>query len=275
MQTGILAGSRRSRRCSTAARSSPARPLDADQIQPASLDLRLGAQGLSRARELPARAGHTRRRQARPAEAARDRPRPTARCWRPAASTSCRCSKAWSCRPTISASANPKSSTGRLDIFTRVMTDHGQEFDKIPAGYTGPLYLEVSPRTFPIVVRTGSRLSQIRFRDGNALLSRSRAAWRCTTPRRWSPPSTPNISGGGIALSIDLAGDERRPGRLSRQAPHRPSSTSTSAPPTTCSISGSRSTTAARGELDPRSRRVLHPRVARGGARAARSTPPR
>ena len=56
------------------------------------------------------------------------------------------------------------------------MTDRGQEFDKIPAGYAGPLYLEVSPRTFPIVVRTGSRLSQIRFRKGNALLSESRAA---------------------------------------------------------------------------------------------------
>ncbi len=71
----------------------------------------------------------------------------------------------------MSASANPKSSTGRLDIFTRVITDHAQEFDKIPAGYSGPLYLEISPRTFPIVVRQGSRLSQIRFRFGNALLT--------------------------------------------------------------------------------------------------------
>src|SRR5690606_28853686 len=71
----------------------------------------------------------------------------------------------------ISASANPKSSTGRLDIFTRVLSDRGHEFDKIGVGYRGPLYLEVSPRTFPIVVRTGSRLSQIRFRTGNAVLS--------------------------------------------------------------------------------------------------------
>jgi dCTP deaminase len=108
---------------------------------------------------------------------------------------------------TISASANPKSSTGRLDIFTRVMTDHGQEFDKIAAGYHGPLYLEVSPRTFPIVARTGSRLSQIRFRTGHAVLSESelldlhRAQMLVAT-------EPPNISGGGIALSIDLAGDE-------------------------------------------------------------------
>ncbi len=70
----------------------------------------------------------------------------------------------------IAASANPKSSTGRLDVFTRVITDSARAFDKMPEGYSGPLYLEVSPRTFPILVRTGSRLSQIRFRRGNALL---------------------------------------------------------------------------------------------------------
>ncbi|OQM73785.1 2'-deoxycytidine 5'-triphosphate deaminase [Manganibacter manganicus] len=107
----------------------------------------------------------------------------------------------------ISASANPKSSTGRLDIFTRVMTDHGQEFDKIAAGYHGQLYLEVSPRTFPIVARAGSRLSQIRFRTGSALLSESELLdlHRAQTLVATEPA---NVSGGGIALSIDLAGDE-------------------------------------------------------------------
>lgn len=107
----------------------------------------------------------------------------------------------------ISASANPKSSTGRLDIFTRVMTDHGREFDKIPAGYSGPLYLEVSPRTFPIVVRSGSRLSQIRFRTGHALLTESEVEvlHREETLVATDPP---NISGGGIALSIDLSGEK-------------------------------------------------------------------
>ncbi|RVC69403.1 2'-deoxycytidine 5'-triphosphate deaminase, partial [Mesorhizobium sp. M2A.F.Ca.ET.046.02.1.1] len=107
----------------------------------------------------------------------------------------------------VSASANPKSSTGRLDIFTRVMTDRGHEFDKIAAGYHGPLYLEVSPRTFPIVVRAGSRLSQIRFRIGNAVLSESqlRDLHRAEMLVATEPP---NISGGGIALSIDLDGDK-------------------------------------------------------------------
>ncbi len=106
----------------------------------------------------------------------------------------------------ISASANPKSSTGRLDIFTRVMTDRGREFDKIAAGYRGPLYIEVSPRTFPIVVRTGSRLSQIRFRRGNALLTEAEIG-ALHASETLVASERPNISGSGIALSIDLEGD--------------------------------------------------------------------
>lgn len=108
---------------------------------------------------------------------------------------------------TMSASANPKSSTGRLDIFTRVITDYAQEFDKIPAGYSGPLYLEISPRTFPIVVRRGSRLSQIRFRTGNAVLSEPELL-QLHEAETLVASREPNISGGGIALSIDLTGDK-------------------------------------------------------------------
>jgi dCTP deaminase len=107
----------------------------------------------------------------------------------------------------MSASANPKSSTGRLDIFTRVITDYAQEFDKIPAGYSGQLYLEISPRTFPIVVREGSRLSQIRFRIGNALLGEPELLQLHETETLIAS-TRPNISGGGIALSIDLSGDK-------------------------------------------------------------------
>ena len=66
----------------------------------------------------------------------------------------------------ISAAANPKSSTGRLDVFTRVIADGVSAFDQVPAGYNGPLYAEICPQTFPIIVRRGSRLSQIRFRQG-------------------------------------------------------------------------------------------------------------
>jgi dCTP deaminase len=66
----------------------------------------------------------------------------------------------------LSAATNPKSSTGRLDVFTRVIADGVSAFDQIPAGYTGPLFAEICPQTFPVVVRKGSRLSQIRFRAG-------------------------------------------------------------------------------------------------------------
>lgn len=66
----------------------------------------------------------------------------------------------------IHGAANPKSSTGRIDVFTRVIIDGAQSFDQIPAGYHGPLWAEISPCTFSILVRTGTRLSQVRLRRG-------------------------------------------------------------------------------------------------------------
>src|SRR6201990_420557 len=72
--------------------------------------------------------------------------------------------------PNIFAAANPKSSTGRLDVFTRVIADGTRRFDMIGAGYHGPLYAEISPKTFPVLLREGSRLSQIRFRVGHPTL---------------------------------------------------------------------------------------------------------
>jgi len=71
----------------------------------------------------------------------------------------------------ISARTNPKSSTGRLDIFTRVITDYSHRFEEIVPGYSGKLYLEVVPKSFPIRVRTGQRLNQLRIRHGFSLLS--------------------------------------------------------------------------------------------------------
>ena len=71
----------------------------------------------------------------------------------------------------ISGLANPKSSTGRLDVFTRLIVDNSQEFETIPEGYSGPMYIEISPRTFSIVVRTGTRLNQLRFGLGNFSIS--------------------------------------------------------------------------------------------------------
>lgn len=66
-----------------------------------------------------------------------------------------------------SAKANPKSTTGRLDVFTRLIVDFGQEFETVPSGYRGPLYVEVVPRTFDVRVRTGARLNQLRVARGS------------------------------------------------------------------------------------------------------------
>jgi dCTP deaminase len=70
----------------------------------------------------------------------------------------------------VSARANPKSSTGRIDVFVRVICDGADRFDEIPSGYEGPLWVEIVPLTFPVRVRTGSRLAQLRFRVGDARL---------------------------------------------------------------------------------------------------------
>ena len=71
----------------------------------------------------------------------------------------------------VTAMANPKSSTGRLDIFTRLICDYATEFESVAGGYTGPLYAEISPRTFSVLVRAGSRLSQLRLRQGASAVS--------------------------------------------------------------------------------------------------------
>ena len=68
--------------------------------------------------------------------------------------------------PGVSGRANPKSSTGRIDVFTRLVTNRGKTFDDIATGYSGPLWLEISPRTFSIFVRPGDRLAQLRLRRG-------------------------------------------------------------------------------------------------------------
>ncbi len=107
--------------------------------------------------------------------------------------------------PAISASTNPKSSTGRLDVFTRVIADGVSAFDQIPGGYSGPLYAEICPQTFPIVARKGSKLTQIRFRAGDPRETDAGLAelHACDT---LVSGATVDIND-GIALSVDLVGD--------------------------------------------------------------------
>src|SRR3954468_11537554 len=178
------------------------RPLDAGQVQPASLDLRLGETAYRvRASFLPGPDTIVEQRLARLklhqfglADGA-------------VLETGCvyivpllerlRLPKS------IAAAANPKSSTGRLDVFTRVITDRAREFDAVPEGYDGPLYIEISPRTFPILVRAGSRLTQMRFRQGAAKLDD--AALRALHAKQKLVDGEAHIDN-GLTLSIDLDG---------------------------------------------------------------------
>ncbi|MCX7644859.1 MAG: 2'-deoxycytidine 5'-triphosphate deaminase [Rhodobacteraceae bacterium] len=101
----------------------------------------------------------------------------------------------------VEAVTNAKSSTGRLDLLTRTIADGGTEFDRIPAGYAGPLYAEICPRSFSVLVRPGMRLNQIRFRAGQARLDD--AALRALHAE------TPLVTGAavideGLGFSVDL-----------------------------------------------------------------------
>lgn len=105
----------------------------------------------------------------------------------------------------VAAAANPKSSTGRLDVFTRVIADGSRSFDQIPAGYDGPLFAEISPRTFPVLVRPGSRLSQLRLRRGEARLSDGELA-ALQARSRLVDDDRADVKG-GVAVTVDLEGD--------------------------------------------------------------------
>lgn len=101
----------------------------------------------------------------------------------------------------ITAVANAKSSTGRLDLLTRTITDGGAEFDRIKPGYCGPLYAEICPRSFSVLVRPGMRLNQIRFRTGQAVLT--------DTQLRELHARSPLVDGpaviqDGLGFSVDL-----------------------------------------------------------------------
>jgi dCTP deaminase len=101
----------------------------------------------------------------------------------------------------ITAVANAKSSTGRLDLLTRSITDGGTEFDRIPEGYHGPLYAEVCPKSFSVLVRAGQRLNQIRFRNGQSVLSDPElTALNAVEPL----VSGPAMISEGLGFSVDL-----------------------------------------------------------------------
>jgi dCTP deaminase len=181
----------------------PLYPFAADQIQPASLDLRLGAIAYRvRASFLPG-----------PGTTVAERIAELKLHEFPLASgavleTGCvyivPLIESLALPAEIAAAANPKSSTGRLDVFTRVIADETRGFDRIAGGYHGPLYAEISPKTFPVLVREGSRLSQLRLRRGEAALGAE--AVRALHASERLVDRTEAVMGDSIAVSIDLAG---------------------------------------------------------------------
>lgn len=123
---------------------------------------------------------------------------------------------------TIRARSNPKSTTGRLDVFTRVVTDLTAGFDEIRAGYRGQLFLEVVPRSFAIKVRTGQSLNQIRFVCGDSgVPDRTLKTLHRSTPLLYRNEASNKVVGSrdfraerGLFLRIDLKGEDHTSSRV-------------------------------------------------------------
>ncbi len=107
----------------------------------------------------------------------------------------------------LSAAGNPKSSTGRLDVFTRLITDYGVEFEQVPAGYSGPLYAEVAPLTFSVQVKQGSRLSQLRVRAGQSSIDDASHRELQERMRLIDADLGHGEIRNGVPVSVDLSGD--------------------------------------------------------------------
>ena len=181
-------------------------PPEPKQIQPASLDLRLGATAYRvRASFLPGKNSSV-------DEKIRDLGM-TEIDLRPGAVFEKRCvyivplMEEWFLPEEVSGKANPKSTTGRLDLFTRLITDYGTEFERVPQGYRGRLYAEVVPRTFSVRLQEGMSLNQVRFIRGNPPLlqeERTLKELHVESPLSYSPDDSPAES--PRLISIDLAG---------------------------------------------------------------------
>lgn len=183
---------------------SAATPIARDQVQPASLDLRLGTRAYRIRASFLAGAGRSV--SERLAEFSMHEVDLT-----PGAVLEKGCvylvplMERLALPETLRAVANAKSSTGRLDLLTRTLIDGGAEFDRIPAGYTGPLYAEICPRSFSVLVRPGMRLNQIRFRAGQTRLDDAAlAALHAAEPLVDTVP----LIDDGLGFSVDLSQSE-------------------------------------------------------------------
>ena len=147
----------------------PGRPLTSSQVQPASLDLRLGPTAHRvQASFLPGRESSVAEKLGSLGMTTLDLTKPTV------LERGCvyvvELLESLKLPRNTTGKANPKSTTGRLDIFTRLITNGSRAFEHINSGYEGPLYAEIIPRTFPVIVEEGTSLSQMRLFEGNPVL---------------------------------------------------------------------------------------------------------
>jgi dCTP deaminase len=109
-------------------------------------------------------------------------------------------------RKRTSALANPKSSIGRIDVFVRLITDFGAEFDRVRPNYHGPLFAEISPRTFSVLVRCGDRLNQLRIKRGSPLSSDDAMRRLHESDELVGPGLEPKDIRRGVPVTVDRAG---------------------------------------------------------------------
>jgi dCTP deaminase len=181
-------------------------PIDDEQIQPASLDLRLGDKAYRvRASFLPGK--HNTVRDRIDALAMHEFDMSEGAVLERGCVYIVPLMESVKLPPDHSAIGNPKSSTGRLDVFTRLITDHGVEFDQVKAGYAGPLYAEIAPRTFSVLVRKGTRLNQLRVRRGLAGRSDDEHIKLQEELKIIDAPLTRDDIRNGVPITVDVAGD--------------------------------------------------------------------
>jgi dCTP deaminase len=202
-------------------------PIRPEQVQPSSLDLRLGARVWQlRCSFLPGTAGVGRRLERLALdESALDSERPAV--LRQGTTYLVEVEESLALPEDAIGRANPKSSSGRLDLFVRLLTEHGQSFDTVPAGYHGRLFMEVTPQSFHVAVRRGDCLGQLRLSYGVPRLDHGDlAALQRTAPvvygadGRAADVSDP-ADAPGIYMSVDLLdGDAATVGYLAQR--HRP-----------------------------------------------------
>ncbi len=183
-----------------------------DQVQPATLDLRLGKVAYRvQASFLPGKSSpiDCKIKQLRLAEISLEGPA----LLEPGAVFIAPLVECLDLPPDISGKANPKSTTGRLDIFTRLITEGGDEFERVPKGYSGNLYVEIVSRTFPIILTAGTRLNQLRFVRGNPPPLATEGTLGQLDGKvkliyeNGGAPAEANINR-GLRMSVDLQGDD-------------------------------------------------------------------